>query len=66
MCNDCVVLYEKMKSQEYQMWQMKRTIINLRGEVKYERREKEKLLKEKKEKIYYRNGQKRGHRGFNG
>jgi hypothetical protein len=39
------------------------------GELRYERKEKGKLLKELKEKRkhdHYRNGQKRGARGFNG
>lgn len=63
MCNDCAVLYEKMKSQEREMYSMKKTITSLRGELRYERKEKEKLLKEKRQnrnKQHYRNGQKRG------
>lgn len=61
MCNDCVVLHEQLQQQNYQMWQMKRTIINLRGEIKYERKEKMKLVKEKRQrqKPKYKNG-KRG------
>ncbi len=66
MCNDCAVLQEQMKAQEYQMRQMKKTITKLRGELKHERREKDKLIKEKrkKRKNHYRNG-KRG-TNFNG
>lgn len=61
MCQDCIVLHEKLQQQNYQMWQMKRAIINLRGEVKYERREKDKLIRERKknQKSHYKNG-KRG------
>lgn len=59
MCNDCSVLHERLQKQSAEMYQLKRAITNLRGELKYERREKEKLLVEKKKKQHYRNGQKR-------
>lgn len=61
MCNDCDVLHERLQKLSGELFQMKRANSNLRGELKYERREKEKLLKEKKgKKQHYRNGQKRG------
>lgn len=63
MCNDCMVLHERMKGLEHELHQVKRALSNARAETKYERREKEKLIKEKKKTIHYRNGQKRSSYG---
>lgn len=64
MCNDCTRLHEQLQQQSYEMYGLKRRIIRLRSELKKERREKDKILKEK-EKNHYRNGQKRGKFGRN-
>lgn len=69
MCQDCAVLYEKMKSQEHELYQVKNALRNSRAETKYERRRYDKLLKETRKehpKNHYRNGQKRGAYGRNG
>lgn len=62
MCKDCMVLDERLRKLSGELFQVKKANTNLRAEVKYERREKEKLIKEKKkgQKQHYRNGQKRG------
>ena len=60
MCNDCSVLHKRLQKLSFELYQVKKANSNLRGELKYERREKEKILKEKKKKQHYRNGQKRG------
>ena len=61
MCKDCIVLDERLRKLSFELWQVKKANTNLRGELNYERREKEKLIKEKKkgQKQHYRNGQKR-------
>lgn len=69
MCEDCQRLYDELQKQEAVSYGLRKHITSLRGELKFERREKEKLLKELKEKRkhdHYRNGQKRGQRGFHG
>ena len=66
MCNDCVRLYNELQKQEAVSYSLRKKISSLRGELKYERREKARLLKEKKESTHYRNGQKRGKFGRNG
>lgn len=67
MCNDCVRLHEQLQEQSATMFGLRRTISNLRGEVRYERREKEKLMKEmrKNRKPPLRKGQKRSNYGRN-
>lgn len=67
MCQDCERLYEELQKQESISFGLRRTISNLRGEVRYERREKEKLQKEmrKNRKPHLRKGQKRSHFGRN-
>lgn len=63
MCQDCEVLHERLQQQAGQMFQMRKAIVNLRGQLKYERREKEKILKDRRQeqkRQHYRNGQKRG------
>lgn len=66
MCKDCEVLYEKLQKQNHEMWQLRRRITRLQGQLKHERQEKMKLVveKKKKRKQRYRNG-KRGTK-FNG
>lgn len=59
MCNDCAVLHERLQKLSGELYQLKKANSNLRGELKYERREKSKLIVEKKKKQHYRNGQKR-------
>lgn len=66
MCQDCAVLYEKMKSQENEMYQLKNALRNKNAELRFERRQKEKILKEKKKVNHYKNGQKRGAHGRHG
>jgi hypothetical protein len=68
MCRDCEKLHEQLQEQAGIMFGLRKTISNLRGEVRYERREKEKLIKEKKknQKPPLRKGQKRGKYGRNG
>jgi hypothetical protein len=69
MCQDCERLYEELKKQEAISYGLRKRISSLKGELRYERKEKAKLLKEKRElnqKQHYRNGQKRGHRGNHG
>ena len=65
MCQDCLVLHQRLQEQAEQMFHMKRTIINLRKEIKGERRKVEHFRKEK-EKQHLRKGQKRGKFGRNG
>lgn len=63
MCQDCQSLHQQLQTQAEDMYKLKRAIIKLRGELKYEQVERGKLLKEKREnkkKQHYRNGQKRG------
>ena len=66
MCNDCVRLWEELQKQEAISYGLRKRISSLKGELKYERQSKAKLLKEKKEATHYRNGQKRGRHGRNG
>jgi hypothetical protein len=66
MCNDCVRLYDELQSQSAIMYGLRKRISSLKGELKYERQSKAKLIKEKKKIDHYRNGQKRGARGRNG
>ena len=68
MCKDCARLHEQLQEQSGIMFGLRRTISKLRGEVRYERREKEKILKEvkKNRKPPLRKGQKRGSHGRNG
>lgn len=60
MCNDCVRLYEELQKQESISYGLRKRITSLMGELRWERKEKAKLVKEKKERQHYRNGQKRG------
>lgn len=67
MCDDCARLHDELQKQAGIMFGLRKRITRLQGELRHERREKAKLLKEKKEKSHYRNGQKRGSRkGFHG
>jgi hypothetical protein len=66
MCQDCERLYEELKKQEAISYGLRKRISSLKGELKFERREKAKLLKEKKEQQHYRNSRKKGMRGRNG
>lgn len=60
MCQDCSVLHDRLKEVNEELFKVKRANSRLKGEVRYERQAKSKLLKEQKEKHHYRNGQKRG------
>ena len=62
MCNDCLVLHARLQEQAEQMFHMKRTIINLRKDLKGERRKVEHFRKEK-DKQHLRKGQKRSRHG---
>lgn len=66
MCSDCDTLHRKLKEQSHEMWTLRKTITKLRNELKYERKVKQQLIREKKkhQKQRYRNG-KRGTQ-FNG
>jgi hypothetical protein len=66
ICNDCTRLYEQLHQQEYEMFGLKRRITQLRSELKKERREKEKILKDIRQKTAprLRKGQKRSRHGF--
>lgn len=67
--NDLERLYEELQKQEAIAYGLKKRISALKGELKHERQEKDKLLKElreKRKKEHYRNGQKRGSHGRNG
>lgn len=68
MCMDCPRLHEELQKQAGEMYGLRKRITNLQGELRYERKEKAKLIKEKKQgqKQHYKNGQKRGKYGFNG
>jgi hypothetical protein len=69
MCVDCERLYLELQKQESISYGLRKRITSLKGELKYERVEKAKLLKEKREtrqRLHYRNGQKRGSHGRNG
>lgn len=60
MCVDCDVLHDRLKQMSGELFQVKRACTRLQGELRHERQAKVKLLKERKEKQHYRNGQKRG------
>jgi hypothetical protein len=66
MCNDCARLHEELQKQSAIMYGMRKRITGLSNDLKYERREKDKLIKEKKkgQRQHYKNG-KRGSK-FNG
>lgn len=67
--DDLQRLYEELQKQEAIAYGLKKRISALKGELKHERQEKDKLLKElreKRKKEHYRNGQKRGSHGRNG
>jgi hypothetical protein len=66
MCQDCVRLYDELKKQAAVMYGLRKRISSLKGELKYERKSKAQLLKEKRESQHYRNGQKRGRHGRHG
>lgn len=69
MCEDCVRLYDELQKQESISYGLRKRITSLKGELRYERKEKGKLIKELREKRkteHYRNGQKRGSHGRNG
>lgn len=68
MCADCERLYQELQKQEGISYGLRKRITSLKGELRYERQEKAKLIKELKEKRknHYRNGQKRGKFGRNG
>lgn len=64
MCEDCVKLHERLQEQSHEMYVLKRTIINLRKELKGERRKLEHFRKDH-DKQHIRKGQKRGRFGRN-
>lgn len=69
MCNDCIVLHERLNQLSHELFQVKRANSNLQTELHEERRQKNKILREQKkqqDKQHYRNGQKRGKSGRNG
>lgn len=66
MCQDCIRLHDELQKQAYIMYGLRKRIRNLNGELKHERQERVKLLKEKKEQQHYRNSRKKGMRGRNG
>jgi hypothetical protein len=66
MCSDCVRLHEELQKQSAIMYGLRKRISSLKGELRYERKSKAELIKEKKKTTHYRNGQKRGMRGRNG
>jgi Zn-finger protein len=65
MCNDCTRLHEQLQQQSEEMYGLRKRITRLYGELRYERKSKAKLLKEKKEKEkqHVRKGQKRSRFG---
>lgn len=67
MCRDCERLHEQLQEQSGEMFGLKRRIARLRSELKKERLEKAKILKEKtkNKKPELRKGQKRSHYGRN-
>ena len=69
MCSDCIALYDELQKQEAISYGLRKRITALKGDLRHERQEKGKLIKELKErrkKEHYRNGQKRGRNGRNG
>jgi len=60
MLDDIERLHSELTKQSEVMFHLRRRITQLQGELRRERQAKAKLLKEKKEKQHYRNGQKRG------
>jgi hypothetical protein len=62
MCQDCARLYDELQKQEGISYGLRKRITSLKGELRWERQEKARLIKEarKGEKQHYRNGQKRG------
>jgi hypothetical protein len=60
MCQDCQRLHDELKKQQGIMYGLRKRISSLKGELRHERQEKAKLLKQTKEKQHYRNGRKRG------
>lgn len=66
MCQDCQRLHEELQKQSAITYSLRKRISSLKGELRYERQSKALLLKEKKQKQHYQNGQKRGKYGRNG
>jgi hypothetical protein len=64
ICLDCVRLHEQLQKQAGEMYGLRKTITNLKKELKGERRKLEHMRK-KNEKIHLRKGQKRSHFGRN-
>ena len=66
MCRDCEVLHERLQELSHELFQLKRANTKLKGDLRHERQEKAKLLKEKKQTQHYRNEEKRGRNGRHG
>lgn len=66
MCQDCQRLHEELQKQSAIMYGLRKRISSLKGELRYERKAKALLIKEKKKKEPLRKGQKRGKYGRNG
>lgn len=61
ICQDCVRLYEELQKQETISYGLRKRITSLKGELRWERQEKARFIKEARgQKQHYRNGQKRG------
>lgn len=52
MCQDCAVLHERLKEASEELFKVKRANSRLKGEVRFERQEKMKIIKDHKEKSH--------------
>jgi Zn-finger protein len=50
MCQDCDVLHQRLKEQAEEMYHMKKSINQLRTDLRYAEREKRKMLKENRKR----------------
>jgi hypothetical protein len=64
-CPGCDRLHEQLQQQSAEMYGLRKRITRLYGELRYERKSKAKIIKEKKEKEkqHVRKGQKRSRFG---
>lgn len=63
MCNDCLVLHERLQKMSEELFQVKRALKRSQHDLKGERMKLQHHLKLQKEKKHYRNGQKRSNFG---
>lgn len=63
MCMDCARLHDELQKHQGEMFALRKRITSLQSELRYERREKAKLIKDKKkeQKQHYKNRKRGAH-----